>query len=727
MRNFRLYTEINGLDILLSKYDVEQPEKYLHYCVYNEKLQQAENDQYTLTFSVVGNDMQQYYLQLLHIGSLLKLWVNKDELLINLYISAIKPVISKQGVVYECTALDEASYKWSKINTGYSYDNSTTGVESVTLIAAKILKQNGILGWNVVTTRSDSQFNAHFITFQVSNSNPYNALIELCNVSNSNMRINYKNKTIMFYDKSRAVFSGYRYCLDTNLSKFDVSYDGANLTTILHVTGSTDEYGNIVTLVPPLPAAMVKCLSDYSDSDWELTGSGKVEVKVEAWYDQLKTYTLGTDANGEYKYLNWTANKVGAKRISLQTEVDNYTTTEWYRYATTHGIIKYDEDMRIFFYYPENLDADDTAHTQEIEENYPKLIKAQYSLNELKRYDELTIQQKQNEEIEEIETFIKIAKRVPHLGQFYSDFSFFEKLNYDLTLLKDLLYNNMRIYNLKLQLYEPKYHELVWRQRQLETSFEGMVGQYITEKTPIATTLFQEYATILMQLYGSTGTIYNYDWFVQHSPALQEVSYYQSFLADMYVEGATDGQGDRYQAAAEQIQGYNVFNSTFSKWCKNSGNITSPVTYIGETVNNLKYHLQNLWNRLYTNFSTVIYENIYDNSTETNSVALFNQAIKQMETLNRPTSSYSLSVVDVNALEQITMPRLGIGNKIRVYNKALNYKDGEENNISFSDNELIISGLTYNLRNPGDLSITVEQIVPHARIVEKLLKSIQSQ
>lgn len=134
-----------------------------------------------------------------------------------------------------------------------------------------------------------------------------------------------------------------------------------------------------------------------------------------------------------------------------------------------------------------------------------------------------------------------------------------------------------------------------------------------------------------------------------------------------------------------------------------------------------------MWNRLYTNFSTVIYENIYDNSTETNSVALFNQAIKQMETLNRPTSSYSLSVVDVNALEQITMPRLGIGNKIRVYNKALNYKDGEENNISFSDNELIISGLTYNLRNPGDLSITVEQIVPHARIVEKLLKSIQSQ
>jgi hypothetical protein len=83
-------------------------------------------------------------------------------------------------------------------------------------------------------------------------------LIEACSVANAYMQVNYTNSYITFYSKDSIKFSGYRYRPEINLKSLDVTYSGEDIATILYVSGGTDEYDRIITLVPSFPTAIKK-------------------------------------------------------------------------------------------------------------------------------------------------------------------------------------------------------------------------------------------------------------------------------------------------------------------------------------------------------------------------------------------------------------------------------------------------------------------------------------
>lgn len=139
------------------------------------------------------------------------------------------------------------------------------------------------------------------------------------------------------------------------------------------------------------------------------------------------------------------------------------------------------------------------------------------------------------------------------------------------------------------------------------------------------------------------------------------------------------------------------------------------------------YEAQNdiLWQQIYNDYGDCIYETKYENTDELNSVSLYNQGILAFTKQKFPVPSYSVTGLDIGQLEPIGIPRLSIGSKIRVYNKYLNLNDGEVDNLSFQNNELIVTQITYDLRNAAKVTISVEKVQTYENIIEKLLLSVK--
>lgn len=52
--------------------------------------------------------------------------------------------------------------------------------------------------------------------------------------------------------------------------------------------------------------------------------------------------------------------------------------------------------------------------------------------------------------------------------------------------------------------------------------------------------------------------------------------------------------------------------------------------------------------------------------------------------------------------------------------------DDSEDNLSFQNNELIVTQLTYDLRNAAKVTISVEKVQTYENIIEKLLLSVKN-
>ena len=125
--------------------------------------------------------------------------------------------------------------------------------------------------------------------------------------------------------------------------------------------------------------------------------------------------------------------------------------------------------------------------------------------------------------------------------------------------------------------------------------------------------------------------------------------------------------------------------------------------------------------RLYANYGDFIYETTYENTEELDSIGLYNQTVKNFALYNKPAASYSMTTIDLNCLEQISIPNVVVGAKIRVYNELLNLKDGENNNLQYTNNDLTITAINRKLRSSDDVSFTVEKTNRINKLVEKLL------
>lgn len=140
------------------------------------------------------------------------------------------------------------------------------------------------------------------------------------------------------------------------------------------------------------------------------------------------------------------------------------------------------------------------------------------------------------------------------------------------------------------------------------------------------------------------------------------------------------------------------------------------------------YEGQNDWQSrtLYMLYSDYIYEQTYENADELDSVGLYNQTVNNFALYNKPTASYNLTTIDLNCLEQISIPDLAVGSKIKIYNEMLNLDDGEVNELNFTDNTLVVTEISRKLRSSDDVQLTVEKSNKIDTLIEKLLLNIRT-
>ena len=320
MKSFKLYVYKSDVyRILITQQNNISPTTNSSlYSTFDEHIEFAENDQLTLTFSMMkyvdrvthnhrnastnnNNFIENQFYKLLQMGSKIELILdNKDKY--SFIITGIKPNIGKNNIKFDYTCKDEASYSWSRRNLGMSYSTvERGGVRTIYQIAEEVFQLAGLHDWQAKPRENneieDELLSIRKITLEVEDSNPYNILIEACNALNAYMKVNYTHKYVSFYQKDKIKFSGYRYRPEVNLKSLDADYDMDEMSTIMHVYGGTDEYDQIVSLMPAVPSELV----DWWKINHEIYKNQQINWKsVQALYpdsDEIKTFTDIADSN----------------------------------------------------------------------------------------------------------------------------------------------------------------------------------------------------------------------------------------------------------------------------------------------------------------------------------------------------------------------------------------------------------------------------------------------
>lgn len=791
-RGFKLYIERPNSSKLITKFDLHNPSDSVNlFSTFDEKISFQEHDQINFTFSVMkyvddatlqNQRAHNELLKLLTIGAKLRL-VEDDIDEYDLIIKSVEPSLNKRNACYNFTCQDEASYRWSKLNLGYSYSTIDKGApRNIYTIAQEILEECYLDHWDVVASNelstATTTLAAQKITFEVSGSNPYNALIEACNAVNAQLSVNYRNKTISFFNKNNRPFSGYRYRPELNLSNLGASYNGENMATIMHVRGGTNEREINVSLVPYMPVAMQNTF--LTRKDWETT-----EPTI-GWYSN-RIFPPQFRTTSEFKLadIQNAPAELPPKFIQRWETWSDYIDDVMKNCADTDTYNQHIlelQDLYADFYLPYSV--------QEVEV-VPDDLQKLYTLEEYNAH----IKNEQATELREYKEFVQVANRQMHLGQFLINFDFFRNSGLLSSAAYDTLMNifniQMRDNNIWLKIYTQSHYELVWELNQklvdlrncldqvtamhsaiydkgqdesitdmngVFVEYSGQAQQHMNEAEKILGLSATGLHALIRSIYGN----YRPANIPELADIMKEYESYKTMRDDAIVQQAAieakllSGVGDyekiqleselqyyrsRYRTAVSLcgdgnannedgtwvIYGNCVVDSTYKMLIRMLIDEYVPASGSGTYNQIQKYEAKNaeLWRTLYREYAQFIYEQNYENSDELDSLNLYNQAVSYYEDYNKPSASYTVETLDLGALEPISLPRVKVGYNIRVYNDYLNLNDNALNNIQFTNNELIIASIDYELRNSQKVSMSVEQITQYQTILQKLIKIAQ--
>ena len=722
---FDIYAKnMRGSRVLITSYDPAIPQ-YNLYATFDEKIKYEDNDRIELTFSIakkVPNDLGQLELNpnlrfikfgnIIYFNDGLKNW--------DLVISNIEPQIGNNNAIYNVTCQDYLSYKWSRMRLGYSYStlNSAEGAQTVFVIAQKILADCGLSDkWKVQRRNShlypNSTLKTQRTSLEIENSNPYNALIELLNTVNASMLVDYNTKELRFYQKDRVLFSGYRYRPETNLRSLSASYNFDEYASILHVTGGTDEYDSPITLVPAIPGCIAAWLTknpDYNGlyTDILTTSDFSYIVGDQDEINEVNNFCTIADKIPylgqflcNFDYFIQSGLMSSAQQAGLNDLIYN-------RMRKVNIKLKLATEQ----YYKLSWEVNKTIIDAE---SQLELINATYNGEK-----EVYIDSPEDKE-EKIEGYKKDREEAffqfDNLlnGSFKAKFKQLYGSYYGSEVYKDIAD--------KVVYYQTMRDDAYKKYNAYQNQYETLYGK----KFDIRSELDDDKNIIYEKIKLQEEIAYYYD---RYYYALQMVGYNDNMQYDYlcdYLNGGKSSQGNEIDSYYLSLQNrLNTITSTATNTIYNS-------------VNLLEEQNKQLWNEMYRDYGNFIYEAIYENDDEMNSVSLYNQATSYYEEYHHPKSDYSIEVIHLEELEQIAEPNLKVNSRIRIYNEELELAEGEYypgkntgdasqeklNNISFTNNEVVITSLTYELRKSAALSISVQRLVQYQSILQKLIKNIK--
>jgi len=270
MPKFRIEMELQDINerILIANFDSKNNKTEA--MTFNETLTENENDQFSLTFSIANK----FNRNNISIGSYISvnrpLWLHLDDQnkSIRMAITSFSTVIGPDNIIYQVEAQDYASSMFSKNNAGLTVDtitsldymdfkNQRSFSDSNEVVANYILERGWLRkhvsgttysGWEAEFVDYDVEDDG-FVNISVSDSNTYNALVTLANLTYTNIEIDYEAKKFYFIKKNGSQYqTEYTLRKDFNLKDFSLSYASDNLYGLMYVKGGQDVDQNFVTL-----------------------------------------------------------------------------------------------------------------------------------------------------------------------------------------------------------------------------------------------------------------------------------------------------------------------------------------------------------------------------------------------------------------------------------------------------------------------------------------------
>jgi hypothetical protein len=98
------------------------------------------------------------------------------------------------------------------------------------------------------------------VSLNISESTPYNILIEILNLFGAVLTINYETGELNVFNKERRKQEGLQLRPNINLDTFSYSENSNDLYNIMHVSGGEDAYGGLITMISSIPTTLCDLL-----------------------------------------------------------------------------------------------------------------------------------------------------------------------------------------------------------------------------------------------------------------------------------------------------------------------------------------------------------------------------------------------------------------------------------------------------------------------------------
>lgn len=115
-----------------------------------------------------------------------------------------------------------------------------------------------------------------------------------------------------------------------------------------------------------------------------------------------------------------------------------------------------------------------------------------------------------------------------------------------------------------------------------------------------------------------------------------------------------------------------------------------------------------------------MFQNSYKNTNATSSRELLDMARYAFKNLSTPEADYTIAVINTAELNNYYGQEIRIGDGIRI--KAHEYYNEYDQIYRSLSQYLFISQVSYSLRNPLDISLTVNDVQYEDKIIQRLAK-----
>lgn len=495
--------------------------------VYNEKLTEKENSQYSLTFNIemFVDDYRNPLIDFIVLGRRLRL-KRGEEKNIEFIITGKTPTFNNKGISYAITCQDAFSYQFSKQSIKVTLDTNdeeqwgeyNTGPKTINELSDKVLELSYLTSWTINKDINNHiyQFpnNLYFgvepmrVSIEITESTPYNIFIEIAKLFNATIIIDYDRKEINFLNREKFSYKGLKLKPEVNLSNFSYSEKGDNLYNIMYVSGGEDAYGNHLSIVPSMPMKISKILiesEDIRNKDNALTGL--------PFLHEDNYYTSPTFI-----------------RIKTNPNILYVKRKEDYKYVET-GINVFWEDIR------------------DISDLRDYIIKC---------YELINDGEKKSTDAEEMSLFFRKLARVPHAANFLYNFDYWK----DSKLLSPFRYNKlmelfnyrMRNVNLKLLAFNASYYPMKAELDKLIDQEEEKIFLMAAEESAMANATASSKQSIL------TKYLAQCTWLNQDGPTIED-AYLEIGILDETDSAKRDILYGR--RLDESLMGYAVPDFTF--------------------------------------------------------------------------------------------------------------------------------------------------------------------